>query len=240
MSRPLIGITVVPQRNAADARTGGSLTLNWNYADAVLGAGGNPVLLPPQVVVEELVPILDGVLIPGGKDIDPSLYGEPKHASADLESKERFDLERRLFEILPPDFPFLGICYGCQLLNVLRGGNLAQHLPDSLGNDRHTHGEVQEYAVAAGSQLGGLLGDRASGQSWHHQAVAALGENLAVVATSADGTIEAIEATDRAWTIGVQWHPERTPEGATSSRLLTAFVEAAREYRAHRSAGVTA
>lgn len=240
MSRPLIGITVVPKRNEADARTGGSLSLNWNYADAVLRAGGNPILLPPQVVVEDLIPILDGVLVPGGKDIDPSLYGEAKHVSADLESKERFDLERRLFEILPPDVPFLGVCYGCQLLNVLRGGSLAQHLPDHLGHDRHTHGEMQEYSVAPESQLGALVGARASGESWHHQAVATVGDHLAVAATAPDGTIEALEATDRAWTIGVQWHPERTPDGETSSRLLAAFVEAAQEYRARRLVGAKA
>lgn len=237
MSRPIIGITVVPLKDESDRRTGGSLTLNWNYADAVSRAGGNPILLPPQASVDELAGILDGILIPGGKDIDPSLYGDAIHAKAVLESGDRFDLERRLFEGLPPNLPFLGICYGCQLLSVLRGGKLAQHLPDTLGHDLHSHGELQKYTTVPETRLASLVGPSASGQSWHHQAVESVGADLVVAARASDGTIEALEATDRAWTFGVQWHPERTPENDSTRQLMAAFVGAASEYRTQRTSG---
>lgn len=129
----------------------------------------------------------------------------------------------------------LGICYGCQVVNVLRGGSLDQHLPDGLGHDEHTGGTMQKYVVNVDSRLSQSTETAViEGKSYHHQAVGRLGEGLWVTAKSEDGTVEAIEANDRPWLVGVQWHPERTPDDPATQRLFKRFVQAAAEYRATR------
>jgi putative glutamine amidotransferase len=104
-------------------------------------------------------------------------------------------------------------------------------LPDVVGHEEHTGGTLQEYQVEAGSQLEGLIGTQLiTGKSYHHQAVKDVGENLKIVSKNADGTVEAIEATDRPWVIGVQWHPERTLEDAPTQKIFKNFIDAARQF----------
>jgi putative glutamine amidotransferase len=230
--RPIIGITVDCLPDPKDERTRGKLQLNWNYAQAVADAGGIPLLIPPQAASPEVARLLDGLLIPGGNDFDASLWGETTHPKATLVAEERIRGERTLYDSSPPDLPILGVCYGCQFLNVMRGGSLIQHLPDLVGHDQHSGGTLQDYVVETDSKLGSIVESKCvRGQSWHHQAVDRLGEGMRVAARSDDGTVEAIEAEDRPWMLGVQWHPERTMEDGGTQRLFAGLVEAARNFR---------
>lgn len=233
--KPLIAITVESRHAPEDARTGGKIDLNWNYAQAIADAGGVPLVVPPVADMTAVAAIADGWLIPGGDDLDPALWGESLHPKASLQDGTRYAAERRLFDALDPAVPVLGICYGCQVLNVLRGGSLDQHLPDRVGHEGHTEGTMQAYAIEPDSLLAASAGTtRVEGKSYHHQAVAQLGEGLRVVAEAEDRTVEAVEATDRPWLVGVQWHPERTLEDPATRRLFERFVAAAASYRAAR------
>lgn len=229
--KPLIGITVDVKREPANVRTGGRLTLNWNYAEAVAKAGGVPLLIPPQADAEALAKVLHGWLIPGGLDIDAAEFGEQNHPTVEPIARDRYDGERRILSILTPETPIFGICYGCQFLNVARGGSLIQHLPDVVGHEEDRTGTLQSYEVEPDSLLAAALGTaKAEGKSYHHQAVGRLGTALRVTARNADGTVEALEAEDRPWVVGVQWHPERSPDDAPTQRLFETFIARARAY----------
>ncbi len=229
--KPVIGITVDCKRDPEDARTRGKLELNWNYAQAVADAGGIPILIPPMADMEKLSQLIDGWLIPGGDDIDAKQFGEENHPKVSLQDPARFEGEKKLWEQISTDLPVFGICYGCQFLNVVRGGTLIQHLPDVVGHESHTGGTVQTYEVETDSRLGSVIQTpKINGKSYHHQAVKAVGEHLAVVSKGEDGTIEAIEATDRPWVIGVQWHPERSIEDPATQRLFEDFIAAAARF----------
>lgn len=232
----MIGITVNAKEEPAD-KTGGKLWLNWNYAQVVADAGGIPILIPPQADMKELSKMIDGWLIPGGEDIDAKHFGEENHPAVNTIEDERFHAEAELYKHLDPNTPVLGICYGCQFINVQRGGKLIQHLPDIVGHDQHSGGTPQNYLLRSGSKLQAIVGSEvAKGKSYHHQAVGAIGAGLDVVAEHEDGMVEALEATDRPWMIGVQWHPERTFSDPSSKRLFEAFISAARDYSSKRSA----
>ena len=238
--KPLIGISVESRHDEADARGQGHLHLNWNYASMVAEAGGVPILMPPTADPETLAGLIDGWLIPGGADIDARRWGEENHEKVELQHPSRFDFEASLYRAADPELPIFGICYGCQFLNVVRGGTLIQHVPDVVGHGGHSGGNMQEYAIESASKLAAESGaDRISGKSYHHQAVGRLAVGLAITARAEDGTIEAVEANDRPWQIGVQWHPERTPSDPPTRRLFEAFVAAAGRYKeakAHREA----
>ncbi len=237
MSKPIIGITCDLYRSANDAPYGPEYKLRMNYCQMVVDAGGVPVIIPTVADVEALAPLLDGVLIPGGNDIDPSHFGQELHPSATLQDPSRWDAESRLYKALPSEAPVFGICYGSQFINVMHGGTLNQHIPDELKHHEHEGGTLQSYSVADGSHFGHVVGQsEVSGKSFHHQAIDKVGDGLNVVAHHEDGTIEAIEGEGRRWLIAVQWHPERTPDDAASRKLFAAFVEAAAEYKRSRSA----
>lgn len=228
--KPIIGISVDCRQDSEDPRTRGNLSLNWNYAQAVSDAGGVPVLIPPTADMDALAEIVHGWLIPGGADIDAARFGEANHPKVELQDPARFDAEARMYRAIDPELPVLGICYGCQFLNVVRGGSLEQHLPDRVGHESHTGGTLQSYPLRE-SKLREIVGEaQATGKSYHHQAVARVGEGLNVVSEHEDGTVEAIEATDRPWMIGVQWHPERTLEDSGTKRLFEDFVRQAAAY----------
>jgi len=230
--KPIIAITVESHRDEANARSGGKIELNWNYAQMVAEAGGLPLVVPPVADMAEVAALVDGWLIPGGADLDSVIWNEPLHPKAEVQDGTRYNAEKRLFDVLDPKVPVLGICYGCQVLNVLRGGSLEQHLPDSVGNDSHSGGTMQEYSVEEDSLLARSAGVTCiEGASYHHQAVGRVGEGLRIVAQAEDGTIEGIEATDRPWLVGVQWHPERTPNDPATRRLFERFVAVAEAYR---------
>jgi gamma-glutamyl-gamma-aminobutyrate hydrolase PuuD len=205
---------------------------------AVEAAGGRALLIPPsEDGVEETLDAVDGILFSGGGDLDPAVYGaEPHPATAGVRTdRDRAELVL-LQAALARDMPVLAVCRGSQVLNVARGGDLVQHLPEVVGDEKHKErlGEFSEHEVAveAGSRLGSLVGDRAPVKSSHHQGFGRLGEELVATAWADDGTVEALEDPSRRFALGVLWHPEEGEDAA----LFQALVDEARGYRAQRRA----
>ena len=233
--RPVIGVTLDSEP------AGGYAKLPWyalrqNYCDVVAAAGGVPVALPHEPeLVEHYLGLIDGLVVTGGAfDIDPALYGAgERHRTVTL--KER----RTSFEwaitrgAVERDLPVLGICGGQQLLNVVLGGTLIQHIPDAVPgalaheqpNPRTEPGH--DVAVLPGSLLHRVTGAALLPvNSAHHQAAERVGEGIVVSATAPDGVIEAIEDPRRRFCLGVQWHPEYGISPGDTA-LVEAFVEAA-------------
>ena len=234
--RPVIGITSYAQ----DARWGvwhlPAVLIPLAYVDAVEDAGGRAVVIPPtEIGVEETLSALDGVVFSGGADVDPSRYGAEPHPETDAPQARRDAGEMALLEAaLERDMPVLAICRGFQLLNVARGGDLIQHLPEEVGRDVHKQvpGEfaVHPVEVKEGTRLAAIVGQRSDVTSHHHQALGRVGDGLVETAWAADGTLEGIEDPSLRFAVGVQWHPEAGEDAA----LFEALVEQAREYRAAR------
>jgi putative glutamine amidotransferase len=229
--KPLIAITVDARHNPDDPRTQGELSLHWNYAEQVSIAGGNPILVTPMTDMEAIAPLIDGWLIPGGDDLDAKHFGEENHPKVGLQDPKRFEMESRLYQLVSPELPILGICYGCQYLNVKRGGKLIQHLPDVVNHESHSGGTLQTYEIDSSSKLASVAQTtQITGKSYHHQAVGKLGRELVITARAEDGTVEAIEDPSKPFLIGVQWHPERTPDDPATQNLFRQFIEAAKAY----------
>ncbi|MFZ4506848.1 MAG: gamma-glutamyl-gamma-aminobutyrate hydrolase family protein [Fimbriimonas sp.] len=235
--KPIIGISTDCNHDPEEPRTRGRLELNWNYAQAIAEAGGVPILIPPMADMASVAKLIDGWLIPGGDDIDAARFGEENHPKVSLSDPARFAGESALLQAIDPELPVLGICYGCQFLNVARGGSLIQHLPDVVGHADHSSGSLHAANVEPESKLYSATGAaEIEGKSYHHQAVGRVGADLRVVARDAEGTVEALEAADRPWMIGVQWHPERTLEDPATRKLFADFVETARQFAANKNA----
>lgn len=228
--KPIIGITVEPNRDPENDRSGGKLVLNWNYTQIIADAGGVPILIPPTADPKEIAKLIDGWLIPGGLDIDASHFGEENHPEVELQDPSRFAIEKALYRELSPEIPVLGICYGCQFLNIARGGSLFQHVPDVVGNDLHGGGNWEEISIEPSSRLAEIAGNRVRGRSFHHQALDRIGSGLKVIGKTPDGIVEAIEATDRPWMVAVQWHPERSYADEGNRRLVESFIAQARKF----------
>ena len=212
-----------------------SVTLVTRYAEAVRRAGGLPLVLPPLAGPEFLDTLLDradGVLFSGGDDFDTERLGlGPTHPAAKPVPAEKQDFDAALAErVLERGLPVLGICYGMQLLALVEGGTLLQHLPeDRPGIREHRGGVVHGVQVTPGTKLAATLGVHgADVVSRHHQAVASVGPAWTVSARDDADLIEAIERPDLPFALGVQWHPELSPEGSVQDRLFEALVEAAR------------
>ena len=210
------------------------------YFQGVVAAGGAAVLLPPQRVDPDIagrvLDGLDGLLITGGKDVDPAAYGQQPHPATDQPVAVRDAWEFALVNnALQRELPVLGICRGAQVLNVALGGTLHQHLPDVIGHSGHRAGNAVfsqlPVRTVAGTRLAALVGDSVDAQCYHHQAIAELGNGLVVSAWDADGVIEALELPGDHFVLAVQWHPE---ESLDDLRLFSAIVEAARSYASGR------
>lgn len=235
VDRPVIGITAYAEPSVRWGHWDSPASLiPLSYVHGVERAGGRPLLVPPsEEGVEETLDVLDGVLFSGGSDLDPDAYGHDPHPETNGVRPERDRGELALLRAaLERDMPVLAVCRGSQVLNVARGGDLVQHLPDVLGHEQHRHtpGVFSDHDVAVdpGTRLGRLLGERAPVKSHHHQGFGRVGEGLVVSAQAEDGTIEALEDPSKRFALGVLWHPE---EGADDT-LLRAFVGEARAYRA--------
>jgi putative glutamine amidotransferase len=244
---PLIGVTTSEVRRAERTHPldegepqQHEMALGMPYVRAIARAGGVPVVLPPlpQAAVRSLLAPLAGICLSGGPDLDPAAYGaSPAPDLGPIEpALDQFELAvARHADAL--GLPILGICRGAQALNVARGGTLHQHLPavtdNSIDHRQTAPGwtETHHVDVAPASRLASILGTRTLGaNSFHHQAVAALGSGLHAVAWAQDGTIEAIEGDGERFVLGVQWHAETLdqPEGP-HVRLFEALVRAASE-----------
>ncbi len=181
-----------------------------DYARGVMEAGGTPVHIPIDADPAAVGDRLDGIVLPGGTDIDPIRYeADPDPELLDPEP-ERDDLELGLLSAaLDAELTVLGICRGIQLLNVLQGGTLHQHIPEHSRFDLPIDTTIHQVSFAEGSTLHGLYGSSARVNSLHHQTVADLGRDLTVTARADDGTIEGLEMGDHV--VAVQWHPEMMP-----------------------------
>jgi putative glutamine amidotransferase len=234
MSRALIGITSYAEDSA---RWGvwdlPAALIPLAYVEAVERAGGRPLLVPPSAEgVEETLDALHGLILSGGSDLDPDVYDAEPHPETDNVRPERDRAELALLEgALARDMPVLAVCRGSQILNVALGGDLVQHLPEVVGNEKHKHtpGVFADHDVDVeqGTRLHALLGDRAPVKSHHHQGFGRLGAGLSESARAEDGTIEALEDPGRRFAVGVLWHPEAGEDFA----LFEALVEEADRYR---------
>jgi putative glutamine amidotransferase len=217
-TRPLVGVTGARARASRvsgmpELLLGGIIDLHHApYAHAVAAAGGTPVQIPREVEPAALLERLDAIVLSGGEDVDPRRYGDRPGTHTTQLDPERDALELELIEVaLEIDLPLLAICRGCQLLNVGRGGTLVAHLPLDEGEAHGQlayplHARVHGLEVVAGGPLDGLLDADVQVNSFHHQAVAELGNGVVAAAHAPDGVLEAITVGRRA--LGVQWHPE--------------------------------
>jgi gamma-glutamyl-gamma-aminobutyrate hydrolase PuuD len=207
------------------------------YVTMVETAGGRALLVPPsEDAIEETLDALDGILFSGGSDLDPSEYGHDAHPETSNVRPDRDRGELALLRAaLERDMPVLAVCRGSQVLNVARGGDLVQHLPDVVGDEKHkeTPGVFadHEVKVQADTRLGTVLGERAPVKSHHHQGFGRVGDGLVETAWADDGTLEALEDPSKRFAVGVLWHPEEGEDAA----LFQALVEEARAYRAAKS-----
>ncbi|MER7244217.1 gamma-glutamyl-gamma-aminobutyrate hydrolase family protein [Kribbella sp. NPDC000426] len=225
-SRPRIGITTYLEPTTWGIWQREAAILPRVYLDAVAAAGGTPILLPPVGTDVTVLDVLDGLVVSGGCDVDPAAYGEDAHPETVDTRPGRDEHERVLIHgALERDLPLLAVCRGLQMLNVTLGGTLHQHLPDVIAGDDHRGGPgvfaSTEIKVEPDSLAGRILGDRATGSCYHHQALDVVAPGLRVTARSGDGTIEAAEVDGHDFALGVQWHPEETPEDL---RLFTALI----------------
>ncbi len=248
--RPVIGITTTNLKAlpGIPAAVPESWVMSQRFILAPTMAGGVPWMIPLLEHEEDLRPIydrLDGVLIPGGADVDPSIYGEARHEACEVSDTPRDRVELQLIRwALDDGKPVLGICRGIQLINLAAGGTLYQDLGAQFeGSVKHDYFPGQGFArdalthdvvVDEGSRLASIFGaGRLHVNSMHHQAIKDLGAGLVVTARSAeDGVIEGIEVPSHPFMVGVQWHPEAlSPNDEVTRVLFSEFVAAAREFQ---------
>jgi putative glutamine amidotransferase len=227
MNPPVIGIT---RCNRLD-----------DYVSSIEQTGARVRVLEVSESPRAIVKEVDGVLLTGGGDVDPTFYGEERHDSVEDAEPGRdefeIDLARRA---MSADLPLLAICRGSQVLNVAAGGTLVQDIPSSVGTElphrvtEPKNVECHDVSVVPGSRLAAALGAHIGAgclcrvNSRHHQSVGRIGAGLVASATAPDGVIEAIEAPSSTFCVGVQWHPENFWQSGEFSPLFDAFVEAAR------------
>ena len=237
-SRPVIGVTSYLEQATMGVWDVPAIFLPTSYVKPIAAAGASVVVLPPQEVhraaVSHILDGLDGLCVSGGYDVDPATYGHTQHPRTDAPRRDRDAWEFALLAgALERRMPVLGVCRGAQVLNVLRGGTLHQHLPEFVGSPRHQGADgvfaKVRVSVIEGSLLATLHPLVREVPVYHHQAIDVLGTGLVVSATCEDGVIEAVEDPSLTFCVAVQWHPE---QDQGSAGLYAGFVEAAREYRA--------
>ena len=228
MSAPVIGVTTSVNVRDYETPEQAVVMVPATYPQATRRAGGIPILLTEGDDVETLLARLDGIIIAGGRDVDPARYGEEPHERTDNLRPEQDTWESALIATaIERDLPLLCVCRGHQLLAVERGGRLHQHLPETPGYEKHgaTGGEWSNHAVEIdpNSRLGSILGTNVIGNSGHHQGVADAGD-LTIVGRTEDGLIEAVELPGASFLLSMQWHPEMLNQ----TKVFDALIEAAR------------
>ncbi len=240
MARPTIGICTPLEQARWAAWDQPAFLLPRSYVDAVQRAGAMALLLAPDPALvedpDEILDLLDGVMLAGGADLEPRLYGAEPHEQTIGSVPERDAFEVALVRrALERDLPLLGICRGMQVMNVARGGTLHQHLPDVIGHEQHRlvqgsfDGADHDVRLTPGSLAARAVGEELHAtKSHHHQGVDRLGDGLTVTGwATLDELPEALEAQGNRFALGVQWHPEADER----SRLIAALVEEARSRR---------
>jgi putative glutamine amidotransferase len=229
--KPLIGISAYCEVAKWGVWEQRATLLTQTYVDAVAGAGGVPVVLPPVPGIEDAIDRLDGLIISGGPDVSPDRYGQERGPHTKVVRPDRDAAELALFAgAVQRGLPVLGICRGMQLMNVALGGTLIQHLPDVVGHDGHSPAQngMGEHKVEIGEsgRLAAIVGPgHVAVPTHHHQGIDRLADGLTPTAWSEDGMIEAFEldAGAHPFALAVQWHPE----ASTEHGLFRALVEAA-------------
>lgn len=239
--RPVIGICA---RTAPVTLQGSGFAVSLvlqAHVDLLASAGCTPVLLPLLPGVEHIIDQLDGLLLPGGPDVDPARYGATAHPRTRGVSSAMDAAELALIEgALGAGVPLLAVCRGMQLLNVNCGGTLHQHVPEIIGHDGH-HPETEAFTLGKqrvdlkpGSRIAGIFsGGAPEVPCHHHQAVDRIGDGLVATAWAQDGIIETVEAVDHPFAVGVQWETDQ----AGDERLYLAFAEAVRRSSPRTAAG---
>jgi putative glutamine amidotransferase len=237
MTYPLIGITL----DSEDP--GGYSNMPWyafrqNYADVISAAGGIPIALPHEVeIADRYLDRLDGLVVTGGAfDVDPAMFGATTTHDTVVTKDRRTAFEKSITEqMLAADKPVLGICGGQQLLHVILGGTLYQHIPDEVDaplaheqpNPRTEAGH--DVSVTTGTLLHDIVGtETLSVNSAHHQAAKDIGGNLVVNAMASDGVIEGIEDPNYRFCLGIQWHPEYLISSG-DGKIFDAFIAACKD-----------
>lgn len=231
---PLIGITSTYQGDDQQERKA-VVQVDFAYVAAVQEAGGVPLILPtvdsPQAI-EHYLENLDGLLLIGGADIPPSAYHQQPHPTVQVMSQHRWNFERQLIKAwFDSRKPLLGICLGMQFTNVVRGGTMIQDIPSQVGTQviHRGHHALHKVTIEPSSRLHKILAtDKPVVYSAHHQAVDKIGDGLKVVAHSDDGVVEALERTDDAFGLFVQWHPEKMDDPTLRKPIYQALINACR------------
>jgi putative glutamine amidotransferase len=225
-SKPLIGITT-------DIKDG-NFQIETKYALAVADAGGLPILLPsiPEKIglIEEVFLEIDGLLIPGSRDMDPRFYNEEPHTKLRPMSLERTKSEIRALEnAIKNEIPVLGVCGGMQLINVFFGGSLYQDIGSQLPSALcHEDGSEHQIRILEGTRLRAIVNnDVLITRSYHHQSVKVVGNGLRVCAKSPDDVVEGVESVE-SFVVGIQWHPE-LESSEISKRIFGAFIDECRK-----------
>jgi putative glutamine amidotransferase len=236
MRRPLIGLTAYAQQiqyNNNDVLAG---MLPMTYVKAVQATGGRAVLITPDDPDTDVLDSLDGIMFSGGGDVDPRYWGDEPHPAIDVDDARDTSELMLMKAALEMDLPTLGVCRGMQVMAVVTGGSLHQHLPDVIGHDRHraasgtdplaadasAYGR-HDVVIKSGSRAHALLGHRLTVNSFHHQGVDDPGAFVASGWCPDDRVLEIIEHPSLTFALGVQWHPERTGD----LRVFAALNEAA-------------
>lgn len=228
MKKPTIGIT--PCSRVDD------------YVESVRRAGGEPVVLDPTDDPARSLDHVDALLLTGGLDVDPALYGETPHATTEVDAtRDRFEIPLSR-DAVARDMPVFAICRGVQVLNVAAGGTLVQDIPSTVASElAHAIGVPKDYVahavrVTPGTRLAAALGpstplETCAVNSRHHQAVGQVAASFVVSAVSPDGVVEAIERPASTFCVGVQWHPENFWRTGEFAGLFAEFVAAATRQR---------
>ncbi len=211
-----------------------------DYVESVTRAGGDPVILDTRDDPAAVLERVDAVLLTGGADVDPALYGDAPHPTTNVDAdRDRFEIPLSK-HALAKNVPVLAICRGVQVLNVAAGGSLIQDIPSGVRStldhaiEQPKHAIAHAVRVTPGTQLAAALGpdpdvSACPVNSRHHQSVATVAPSFVVSAVSPDGVVEAIERPGPGFCIGVQWHPENFWQSGEFAPLFSAFVRAARE-----------